>query len=222
MKRTLPPIDENEAGFTLVELLVSLVLLSLLSLCLYGALAFAMKALQRVDSQSRGQDAITRAKQDLREELEAAFPLFLAKADLPHIDFDGTVRRMAFLSPAGLSVGGPGNARVVVTDETDRGDIQLVLMAVPELSPDSKPVREVLVRHVHDVKFSYYGRTANETDATWHSEWIAQPRLPDLIRLTMSFDVGDERHWPDLIVWPRIAADATCLYDALTHYCRGR
>ena len=46
--------------------------------------------------------------------------------------------------------------------------------------------------------------------------------LPTAVRVHVEFAGADSRVWPDLVIAPRVTADQGCVYDPVTHHCRGR
>jgi hypothetical protein len=80
---------------------------------------------------------------------------------------------------------------------------------------------EPKVPPVASVRFAYYG-ALNPGDAPdWHDSWKDEDKLPDLVRMSMTF--SDTRvGWPDLIVTPLITADESCTFDLLARTCSGR
>ena len=83
-------------------------------------------------------------------------------------------------------------------------------------------VRKVLLANVQSVELSYFGKGRSDRAAAWHPRWVGERALPQAVRIRVRFAEGDGRHWPELVVAPRIAVDVGCVYDPLTKQCRGR
>ncbi len=95
--------------------------------------------------------------------------------------------------------------------------------ARPELAAgDTGAWSEPLLRNLAAVRFSYYGAAAPGGQPVWQARWPVGTTIPQLVRLHVDFARGDSRVWPDLIVAPRIEADAGCVYDDATQACQGR
>jgi general secretion pathway protein J len=80
----------------------------------------------------------------------------------------------------------------------------------------------VLLADIERAEFSYFGATLSDSTAQWRNEWLQQAAAPQLVRMRTWFLAQDSRQWRDLLVAPRISADASCVYDTLTKRCRGR
>jgi general secretion pathway protein J len=214
----------RDAGFTLVELLVTLALMSLLSVIVLGSLRFGIKAWQREATHAEAIDQVRHAATMLRKVIEDAYPYYALGSDgRNRIEFQGTSEYLVMIAPAPLALGGIGRVKVRVFLER-RGDQQdLMLSSEPELADGTSPrATTPLIANVKAVAMSYLQGIGSASDATWQKEWMLASRLPQLVRLDITFHDGDARSWPELVVAPRIDVDVGCIYDALTRRCRGR
>jgi general secretion pathway protein J len=201
----------DDAGFTLVELLVSMTLLAFLTLALGGALHFGARAWER--SEARAPDDIRLVQQFLRHALEQAYPVYENGAR-PHVVFAGSERRLAFIAPfpATATI---GRDALTLALNSDGDRVQLVVSS-------AGGVREALLHNLAGASFAYFGPDRSNGPSSWHGEWANRQMLPAAIRVRVRFPHGDARRWPDLIVAPPIAVDSACEYDDATRACRGR
>lgn len=213
-----------DAGFTLLELLVTLALLGLLAVLLSGGLRFGIRAWERSSAHAAGTDQTSLAQRLLRRELSRAYPYLVTGDQMPpHIDFTGSPEAVNVLAPVPLALAAGGRARVSFRVASDGDGRKLVMTAQPELADDDQPpATDVLLANLSSLEFSYFGRLGGDSEPRWHDAWKDQIALPRLIRVRAAFPAGDPRHWPDLIVAPRITVDVGCTYDPLTKRCRGR
>jgi general secretion pathway protein J len=204
------------AGFTLVELLVTITLLSLLVVLLFGGLRFGARAWDGAEAHGARTDELRVVQNLLRRELEQAYPAYDTTDPVhPIVQFDGDSDALTFLAPPPQAAQPNGRARITIAAARIGTETQLVMRAQPELATAgawSAP----LLRHIAGVAFSYYGAGG------WTPTWSGHATLPSLIRVHVAFRHGDGRVWPDLIVAPQIAADASCIYDVATRRCAGR
>lgn len=215
--------SDGEAGFTLLELLVGLALFGLVSVALFHSLRFGLRAWERVESHSNGGDAVAEIQALLRRHLERAYPLWIEHAATPHVDFTGTADRIAFLAPAPQALIAGGLARLNLRVRHGNGRWRLELIAQPHPGDDGGGVlREILIGGLHSLQIAYFGADEAEAPGQWQPLWRDRGALPRLIRIRAAFPPGDRRLWPDLVVAPRLTADATCAYDPVTKFCRGR
>jgi hypothetical protein len=73
-----------------------------------------------------------------------------------------------------------------------------------EASPDTVLKPSILLDHLREVRFAFFGTTDPESPSDWHDRWQGATALPKMIRLRVEFVDG----WqvPDLIVAPQLAA----------------
>ncbi len=203
---------KTQAGFTLLELLVSMTLLALLFMLLFGGLRFGMRAWEHGSTTADGTQSIRIVQDLVRGEVERTCPRRkpAQPQDTPRVDFSGERSGLGFLAPAPSSAGGARCVGVTLTVKPD-GTLERLVLGVGVNRQETD-----LLRHAQAIELSYLG-----TDGIWQSSWRGQTELPALVRLRVTFPPGDTRLWPELFMAPRISAEADCTYDAATKSCRG-
>ncbi len=184
----------RQAGFTLLELLVGLVVLGFILAGLSQGVRYGLRV---SDTQARLSDG--------RSELDAV---------------DRALRRLIVQTDPGTAHGGPtlqgSPGRLTLVSQlptaatgfvTRQADIaigvdaarRLVLRWTPHLHAQrfgpAPPAEEVeLLRGVERLELAYWG-------GAWRTSWDAAT-LPQLVRLRVVFPPGDPRHWPDIVAAP--------------------
>jgi general secretion pathway protein J len=216
----------GQAGFTLLEALVAVTLLSLLSLALTRSLRFGVDAWARGSSHSDQLSRTTVVQGLLRRVVGETYPYFVSNGPTRmYVDFEGTSESLALLASAPVVLGGAGRSRFRLSLAKHDGLSDLVMTSQAELAPPDAPSaieKKTLLAGTTFVEFAYFGRWRSEANAQWHDRWTGQSALPQLVRIQVGFPEGDTPLWPDLVIAPRIAVDIGCVYDLLTKQCRGR
>jgi len=216
----------SEAGFSLVEVLVALVLLGLLSMALFFSVRFGMTAWQRGGERSDQIHTSMLVQDLLRRLIGQAYPLVRADGTgSGRVDFAGTATSLDFLAPVPVALASGGRARFKLAIERRGDHSDLVLTSRPELVADDAPAelsRKTLLATIEAGEFAYFGVTQSQSAALWRERWSGELSLPALVRVRVHFARSDPRLWPDLTIAPRISADVGCEYDPLTKLCRGR
>lgn len=191
--------DAKQSGFTLLEVLVSLVVLGFLLAGLSQAIHFGLSA---TDRQARAiashedADAIDRT---LRHLVEQADP---GRASVGAV-FTGTARALDFVSDL------TAVAHLATTRQSEVGLSvaagRLMLrwtpyLHAPRLTPAPKPSQTVLLSGVDHLELAYWGRHG-QAERAWTDRWQG-PDLPDLVRISLVFAHGDPRRWPPIVVAP--------------------
>lgn len=216
----------GEAGFTLVELLVSIALLSLLSVVLLDGVRMGISSWIRSGRLASSVDEMQTIQSFLRRLVEEAYPQYVsADGEGGHVDFEGTSESMSFLSSTQIALGGAGRTRYQLSMEQRNGERNLILSSRMELAASNDPnatLDRVLVSNIDAVSFSYFSAGTASSEGRRQDSWVRQGQLPQLVQIKFSFPHGDPRSWPDLVVAPKITVDVGCVYDPLTQACRGR
>jgi len=187
------PQRSSEQGFSLMEMLVSLVILALILALLPGAFRLARQvwtATAMLDRDS-GRDA---GLDFLETRLAEAMPLFEpGKAGLVNILFGGTKDGVRFVAPSRNGPAGGGIYQYSIElRPRDGAASSLVVLVSPYLGPQVQgagaPAAEeqVLADDVVNAEFRYFGRHQLRQASTWQGEWKRTDALPDLVELTIT------------------------------------
>lgn len=180
--------SRSDAGFTLVEALVAILLTSVIMAALAAVTAEWMPGwergigrLQRIDTLAAGLDR-------LADDIAAAEIVSTQGAKAPPL-FDGRELSLVFVRPTlnPNSTGGLEIVRIVQTSD-DRGPI-LVRSTIP-FTPDAAYAGEgdaiafanpvAMLRGPYSISFSYAG-----VDRIWHDTWRQQVTLPRAVRIRL-------------------------------------
>lgn len=183
-----------EAGFSLVEMLVSLALLALIALLLLQAIG-AAGMLSRLGGRLNADTDLDVVRDHLRASL----------ARLVGRSADG--RRPPFLGESGRFV-----AMVLADRGTERGGavwmtvsalrggdgtVDLVETRGLDSEAGAEPP-EVLVTGAAEVGLRYFGGGLADPQPRWSSAWARRDRPPALVEIAVTFPPQDRRRWPPL------------------------
>ncbi len=198
--------SRRSSGFTLLELLVSLVLLSLVMTTVYSGLRLAGKGVDTGSAISEQVQAMRTTRMVLRRITQQIQPVLVQSSEnRRQVYFEGTSTQMRFLArtPAALAVGGLYAMELVVIA---RGDAPTLVLRQKLFHPDNEGFgpesglsdeTEVLGPNAA-ITFRFYGALKPRTVATWHQSWQKAQRLPSLIELSVVPAQGPA--WPPLVL----------------------
>jgi len=182
----------SELGFSLMEMLVSLVILALILAFLPGAFRLARQvwtATAMLDRDS-GRDV---GLDFMETRLAEAMPLFEpGKAGLVNILFGGSKDGVRFVAPSRNGPAGGGIYRYSIELRASEGAPgSLVVQVAPYFGPLAQgagpPAEEqVLADDVTKAEFRYFGRHELRQAATWQAQWKRTDALPDLVELNIT------------------------------------
>ncbi|WP_024516253.1 hypothetical protein [Bradyrhizobium sp. Tv2a-2] len=193
--RALQRRRRSEAGLTLIELLISLMLLIVITGFLAGGVTMVRRAFAADRDVSR--DAEIAAGLDaLAGLVSTALPIPTGK-DGSQVNFDGRGDALTFigLSAGHALPGGPLGFRV----RRDGNDLEVEVLGDDGIKMPQHSLRSIALRDVASVHFSYFGRPTPGAAASWQGEWRVSDHLPDLVAISVGF-LDPRRDRPALVV----------------------
>ncbi len=164
-------------GFTLLELLVSITILSLIITISYSALRLGTKSwdasIKNINKNSSSRSAIDLIK----NKIEHIYPIYWKKNAKRVLAFQGDEESIKFIapSPQGREVGEYFEYLFVINKGLSHASIELFYE--PHLPDDDdffvsrdSPSREIL-NGLKAAKFAYYGAAENNSKDEWFAEW---------------------------------------------------
>lgn len=209
------------SGMTLTEALVSLALLSMLSAGMFGTFRVVQRAYGKIAEADRSHWDVAVSQRFVRNIVEGAYPFEQDSGSVVRaVGLEGAEDRLSVTAPGTLAANSSGFRRYALF-VAPRADGTADLMVTSQLDRNGASTEargsspEILIARVQKVKWSYF----DSADGVWKSRWGHQ-FLPASVKLRVEFPAGDSRHWPELIVSPRIDDDANCSFDAVSQSCR--
>ena len=208
-RRAFVSADDEEAGFTLLEVLVALMLLALISLLLVEALRGGGRAL-RVVERDFAQLELRQVRDYLEEALASAVPhAFITEGSTKAMPFHGGRQSLAFVTNhtvAGQYAGLYVTRLILRPGENGLHDLWLDQYLFHRYSSEDHRVspKVRLLRGVARLHFRYFGSTREGEPARWHDTWHDPRRPPEAVAFVVEFDKNDPRYWPVLVVSLRI------------------
>ena len=180
-------------GFTLLELLISLTLMSLVTLGVYAALSFGANAIERGESRSIENQRVRAALSLIVRKLKSAYPLMLLVDGKRLVYFFGDEEELRFVASADRpEIGGLEKVSYFIKEEDGARELWMRISA-PTLPADLAEEREgslsleaEVLSDVDELVWEYFGQRQNEDEEVWHETWSGEeePKLPQAVRLS--------------------------------------
>ncbi len=206
MNRLILDGRRSEAGFTLLELLVSITILALLSVMMVGGLNFGVKVWERSESTAQDQGRVAAVQALLRRQIAEMQPLQVRGSDRrPGVALEATAQRLVFIGPLPEYLGQGGYHLIALESEAAGSARNLVLKwepftrERPGLTLSGKARKEVLLTGVKSLTFKYHGRDRRGAATGWLGAWSDSNQLPELVETEVTFEDQREEVWPDLV-----------------------
>jgi general secretion pathway protein J len=213
----------DQRGFTLLELLIGLSLLGLMLVLLFGGLRLGFRSWDAGEERFESSSQLGVVQSFLRRQLSQIYPLrWKAAAERP-VAFLGESHAVRFAGQISSQFGLAGVHLIVLEQERGEEGEELIMRwrrpnrEMQDFSAVQEGEKAVLVKHVKEVAFAYYGAENEQTEPVWQEEWKFDQRLPSLIRLRVTRD--DDQPWPDIVVAPMVSTEAACVWDEFFKRC---
>lgn len=217
------------SGFTLVEVVLAMVLLSTMLLLLYSGISFALRSWDAGDRNGRRVADRRIGENFLRRELTEIFPMRWKDPMQVKVAFSGEAERLRFVStrPVGISLGGLALVNVEVEGDARRGERHLVMRrAMPDdAAKDFGPLQQaekptIVIPDVESVVFSYFGSENDFSLPKWMDTWPYPGRVPQMVRVRLK--TGEGTMLPDMVAKVMLGEEAGCLENSFQRLCRPR
>lgn len=215
-RRNLVTTCDHQQGFTLLELLISLSLLGLILVLLFGGLRLSVRSWDSVQMKVDNINAVRSVESFLRSEFERVYPYRLKNALPQRFAFVGERHKVNFVAQLPSRVGVGGLYAIALELEEAGNGRRLTWRSVP-MDPQMRDfssldsAKEIVLvgtelNTVDDIWLSYFGRETENAAPRWVDRWDSAVTMPQLIRIQVRF--ADASQWPDFVVAPMLVAEA--------------
>jgi general secretion pathway protein J len=200
-------------GFTLIEVLIAMTLLSIMVVLLFGSLKIC------ADSWHKGESKIAEVNEAavvynfFQQYLAVAKPLLKESKNTSDLQaslaFQGKSQSLQFVSSFPASVGRLG-LQLFSIDMKKEDNEQVIKVTItpffPTESDQDQKDEVVLLKQVSEFSIAYFGSddSTNTSIGSWHDEWLNKNALPQLIKITIKQDNDKDIPWSDMFIALRI------------------
>ena len=202
----------RQTGFTLLEMLITLSLVSLLFLALFGAFNTIARGWDAADTRMNKTEDLRLISDFLRRQLGQAMAVKIkGKDDTLVYAFEGDSTSLRYAAPLQPLQANGGVFLIQLDIANGKAGKMLQMRYAPyrpditwdEALADTEPVP--VFDGFKDLRFDYFGAEENGKDPEWGSDWQDRNLYPLLLKLTLS---DKERQWPDIIItMPQVGAN---------------
>ena len=211
-------MKQQTQGFTLIEVLIAMTLLSMMMVLLFASLKIC------ADSWEKGENKINEVN-----ELAVVYTFFQQHLSLAHplwndfsseektFSFQGSAHSLQFVSTMPASAGKSGLQLFSVDLQSDNNDsfIKVSLMPFFPLAEGAAWHKEedILINHISDFSLAYFGSDDGLSLASWQDEWLAKNSLPRLVKINITLD--NNIIYPEMIIALKIVATTSTTNTAI-------
>ncbi|MDO8845399.1 prepilin-type N-terminal cleavage/methylation domain-containing protein [Methylicorpusculum sp.] len=200
----------RQKGFTLIEIMMAMTLLSLMMVLLFGALRISAQSWEVGEGKVAQVSETAMVYQFFRRHLAIAQPLWhdFSEDEERAFSFRGTAESVQFVSPLPASAARPGLQVFTVYLQQENGNNALKVSIKPFFpSSDEQAWQDedvVILTHVSLFQMSYFESDPLSESGGWQQEWVDRETLPSLIKIRIARD--NELYWPDMVIPVKLSA----------------
>lgn len=208
------------AGFTLVEVVISITLFAIALTLLVGAFGFTSRAWESGERTAAETADLVAVHRILNNMLDRLFPATLQSKEDEVYAFSGTADRLRFTAqlPPYPTAGGLHIVEFSITHSEDLSRLRLKIVphsaeafTDSELDTDDK---SLLLTTPAKLSFSYYDSNIAED---WLSEWSTSEPPPQLVKLEI---VESEKPLAEIVAPITVNMDLSCAVPEIEGACR--
>jgi general secretion pathway protein J len=198
-------VKHRSAGFTLVELLVAIMILTLFMTASMGAVRVASKSWAAGQQRADATEQMRAVADFLRRQFAQLPALTVGEGQTERLAFVGAGEGVMFVTSAPQYSQGPGLVTYVLRGETVDGETLLTLRYAAfdpgneEFVLPDRNNRIVLAREFDTIEFRYYGAPKEKDVVEWLDAWPEDAEsYPRAIYVRTSSERQDDG-WPDFV-----------------------
>ena len=211
-----PSSYNNEAGFTLIEVLAALAVFSLIAATLFASLQFAGRAWRTIVVHDNDAEDIATAQRIIRQ----CFEQVRLDTSVSHNAVSSLKMEFSTAAPL-VKADGPVRYRLSLSDKPPAAlQLEWKLDSASMNSTSSNAwQQEVLLRNITNFSIDLPHLADAET-AGVDIHPYSDKRDGGLIRVNVEFPPSDHRAWPPLWIRPYLTAPTNCQFDLVSRRCR--
>jgi len=201
-------------GFSLVELLLAMTLMSMLLALAYGGLRAATRAADKGQAILADSGRIRMAHQFVRKQLNQMAPLVFAESEdqQERSVFAGAAKKIRYVAPMPgyLGFGGPQVQELAIVSGENGEELILSHALLQGFEEQNLYLRDpiVLLKKIKFAEFSFLGRDETGELTGWTNQWEQVGLLPDAVSLDIEFTEDVYIQWPLLTASVRVDQSA--------------
>ncbi len=210
----------RQRGFTLIEVLIAMTLLSIMVVLLFSSLRICAQSWEQGETKISEVNEVAVVYGFFQRHLASAIPLWddfseqktsgtLAPApaarDNKNFSFQGSRQSLQFVSVFPASAGRSGMQLFSIAPDNEQSlKVTLTPFFPTNEGEDWQQEEVVVLKQVSEFSLAYFGDAEGSGEERWHEQWLEKSTQPSLVKITISTENGI--FWPDMIIAVKIAS----------------
>jgi outer membrane lipoprotein-sorting protein len=190
MKNLKGAIRKSEGGFTLLELMVSFLIIGIVILIIAGAMRLSLNIVDKGEAKI---DSLERTRTSLKiisSQIQSQFPFTFEAGGEKKFYFQGEDKAMQLAANYSIWGGQRGYVLVRYKVETDESGKEMLTASENIIGMDN--IKEtILFKSLDKIYFEYFFKDPTEEEGEWVDKWEDSFKLPEKIRLHLEAEGKD-------------------------------
>ncbi len=209
-------LKKTQSGFTLLEIIVVLTMLSLIMVMVYEGIQISRKMSEKGINRINATNEVRVVQELMRRQISRILPIAFKEEDGTFVIFEGDDEHIMYVSPMPgyLGNGGPHVQLIEIVNAKGGKILQfshwLLNDSLDEESfegSDQEPV--ILLENIRSAEFSFVKLNEEGELGEWESDWEEIQNTPLMIRLNIEMEENALMPWPQMQVALMLDATAT-------------
>lgn len=209
--------SRDQLGFTLIEVLIAMTLLSIMVVLLFTSLKTCAQSWEKGENKITEVNEVAVVYSFFHRHLSSAIPLWndfsnasgtkAADDAEKTFSFQGKKQSLQFVSSFPASAGRSGMQLFSIQPQEEDND-QVIKVSLTPFFPvtegeEWQQEEVVLLKHVKYFSLSYFGIDEDGNENVWQDEWLDKAVQPQLVKINIGTSNGV--YWPEIIINLKVA-----------------
>ena len=197
------PCASHQCGFTLIEVLIAMTLLSIMVVLLFSSLKICADSWEKGESKITDVNEVAVVYNFFQRHLSIAKPLWNDLSEEEKVfSFKGKAQSLQFISSFPASAGRSG-LQLFSLDLQEEDNEQVIKVTITPFFPVAEgeewhKEEVTLIKHVTEFSMAYFGSIDGVSEGSWQEEWLDIDFLPRLVKINIKLE--NEIFWPEMII----------------------
>ncbi len=205
-----------QSGFSLMEIIVAITLLSVIMAMIYGGIHTSRKMAAKGTDRINATNEIRMVQELIRRQISRILPMAFKEQDGEFVIFEGDEDHIMYVSPMPgyLGNGGPHVQLIEIVNEKGGKILQFSHWLLNDSLDgdsfeDSEQEPVVLLQNIDFAEFSFVKLNEEGEVGDWESDWEEPENTPLMVKLDIEMNEGAIMTWPMMQVALMLDSTAT-------------
>lgn len=176
---------KSNKGFTLLELMISITLIGIVMLIVFGAMRLGYRSIEKAERTMEFLERIRTSLSLIEAQLQSQIPLTYEEDGERKVYFAGDKEFIQFSTNYSIWSGQMGYVRVAYNVEQDVHGKRALYATENTISVEDNR-KTLLLDNLESVSFKYFYKDPTMEQGEWRDEWTEKSLLPEMVSINIS------------------------------------